>query len=84
MKECITKTIFVLLGLAFITLVAVTNYHDGKQSMTGRINKCEMAVNQLQDEQGSNQEIINYLYEEDMRGEIQLDKQTIFFLGRIK
>lgn len=85
-KELIKAAWFALLGAMFTAILfSIQIFESIKRERAEKIvMSCEARADWLQSEIEQNQEIINYLYEQDMRGEIKLDASTIFLLGRIK
>jgi len=76
----------VLIGAMFsstaLTLTMITKNEKAKSER--QVMTCEMALREVEIRMEQNDNIVNYLYESDMRGEITLDKSTIFWLGRIE
>jgi hypothetical protein len=64
------RVILVLMVLSTLLAAGFTCYNRGQASRDCEVSK--------------NEQIVNYLYEKDMRGEIQLDHDSIFVLHEIK
>jgi len=76
----------ILVGMAIattaLTFPMITKNEKAKAER--QVMRCEMALKEMEMKTEQNDNIVNYLYEADMRGEVTLDKITIFWLGRIE
>lgn len=87
-KETASKVEYVvciLIAISFILVVifaAIQSEKETKDAIAQQVG-CDFNLKEYVAKENNNQEIINYLYESDMRGEIRLDSQTLFWLGRI-
>jgi hypothetical protein len=78
----------ILISIGFITAIVFAEIQSEKQTnqkedVIAQQMGCDFNLKSYVAKADENQSIINYLYEQDMQGDIHLDKQTIFWLGRI-
>lgn len=75
----------ILIALGFVAAIvfaAIQSDNKTKDVIAQQMG-CDFNLKEYVAKEEDNQAIINYLYEQDMRGEINLDSQTIFMLGKI-